>query len=71
MKNVWPVLKDSNVNTVLANVTWEDIEPEEGTFDFTRLDQGILDARRHGLHLVLLWFGAFKNGTTSRSAPKL
>lgn len=62
MESVWSVLKDSNVNTVLANVAWEDIEPVEGQFDFTRLDRGLQDARKHGFHLVLLWFGAFKNG---------
>ena len=62
MKSVWPRLKDANVNTVLANVTWENIEPVEGQFNFNDLDQGIQDARKHGFHLVLLWFGAFKNG---------
>ncbi|KAH6612993.1 glycoside hydrolase superfamily [Boeremia exigua] len=69
MKNIWPVLKDSNVNTVLANVSWEDIEPAEGILDFKRLDQGIRDARQRGFRLVLLWFGAFKNGK-SNYAPR-
>lgn len=64
MKGTWPALKHSNVNTVLVSVGWEDIEPAEGHFDFTRLDRGIQDAREYGLHLVLLWFGAFKNGKT-------
>lgn len=62
MQKIWPRLRDSNINTVLASVGWQDIEPEEGCFDFSRLDQSILGARRHDLHLVLLWFGAFKNG---------
>lgn len=65
MNSVWGLLKKFNVNTVLANVTWEAIEPQEGVFDFSRLDELVLDARRHGLHLILLWFGAFKNGETS------
>ncbi|OAL57457.1 glycoside hydrolase [Pyrenochaeta sp. DS3sAY3a] len=69
MKDVWPKLKDSSVNTVLVNVTWEDIEPIEGRFDFAHLNEGILDARKHGFHLVLLWFGAFKNGK-SDYAPR-
>ncbi|KAH7359957.1 beta-galactosidase [Pyrenochaeta sp. MPI-SDFR-AT-0127] len=69
MQDVWPRLRDSNINTVLASVSWQDIEPEEGSFDFARLDQAILDARRNGLHLVLLWFGAFKNGK-STYAPR-
>lgn len=62
MENVWPKLKAQKINTILANVTWEDIEPEERRYDFGQLDQNILAARKHGFHLVLLWFGAFKNG---------
>lgn len=55
-------LVDMNINTVLGSVTWEDIEPDEGNFDFTILDGVVKGARAHGLHLVLLWFGSFKNG---------
>ena len=62
MDPVWKKLVDTNVNTVLGCVTWEDIEPVEGQFSFTELDKVILGAREHGLHLVLLWFGSFKNG---------
>lgn len=62
MKTVWQKLVDTNVNTVLGCVTWEQVEPEEGRFCFDVLDQVVQDARRHGLHLVLLWFGSFKNG---------
>lgn len=62
MEEVWPKMVAGNVNTVLGCVTWEMIEPTEGNFDFSVLDKVILGARRHGLHLVLLWFGSFKNG---------
>lgn len=62
MDPVWKKLVDTNVNTVLGCVTWEDIEPVEDQFSFTELDKVILGARKHGLHLVLLWFGSFKNG---------
>ncbi|KAG9568186.1 hypothetical protein KCU77_g4558, partial [Aureobasidium melanogenum] len=62
MKDVWIKLTAMNMNTVLGSVSWEQIEPNEGTFDFTALDQVLLDARAHGLHVVLLWFGSFKNG---------
>lgn len=51
-----------NMNTVLGSVSWEQIEPTEANFDFEALDQVLLDARKHGLHVVLLWFGSFKNG---------
>lgn len=62
MKEVWPKLRQFNVNTILANVSWEMIEPSEGVFDFSRLDQNVCDAHQYGFRLILLWFGAFKNG---------
>ncbi|KAJ5492579.1 hypothetical protein N7539_001325 [Penicillium diatomitis] len=61
MESVWPELVATNINTVLGCVTWEDIEPVEDKFDFTELDRIVLRARDFGLHLVLLWFGSFKN----------
>lgn len=48
-------------NTILMPVTWEQLEPKEGGFDFTILDQWIETARRHNMHLVLLWPGSWKN----------
>lgn len=69
MRTVWHKLAEANVNTVLGSVTWEQIEPEEGRFDFSELDQVILDARDHHLRLVLLWFGSFKNGPSCLSVP--
>lgn len=65
MREVWPKLKAAQLNTVFGSVAWEQIEPVEDDFDFEELDQIILDARQHGLHLVLLWFGSFKNGRYS------
>jgi hypothetical protein len=62
MKEYWPVLKASGMNTVLAVVEWALVEPEEGKFDFTVVDNLIEDARASGLRLGLLWFGAWKNG---------
>lgn len=62
MSNVWADLAAANINTVLGCVTWQSIEREEGKFDFAELDRIIADARGHGLKLVLLWFGSFKNG---------
>jgi hypothetical protein len=62
MDTVWQKLVDTNINTILGCVTWEDIEPTENISEFEELDKVILGARSHGLHLVLLWFGSFKNG---------
>ncbi|KAH8640973.1 hypothetical protein IG631_03914 [Alternaria alternata] len=65
MSEIWPKMVATNVNTLLGSVSWEMIEPEEGKFDFKELDKVILDARKHGLHLILLWFGSFKNGESA------
>jgi beta-galactosidase GanA len=65
MKPIWPKLKQMHVNTVLTPVYWELIEPEEGKFNFTLLDSIISDARANNLHLILLWFGAWKNSMST------
>lgn len=62
MESVWGKLRAMNINTVLGNVSWEDIEREEGVFDFTELDKVLVAARSAGLRMILLWFGSFKNG---------
>ena len=65
MKPIWPKLVEAKLNTVLAAVSWNQIEPQEGKFDFSVLDGVIRDARSHNLHLVLLWFASWKNGLSS------
>ena len=65
MKPIWPKLAEANLNTVLAVVTWDLIEPEEGKFDFSLVDNLIKDARRYNMRLVLLWFGSWKNGVST------
>lgn len=62
LKPIWPKLERMNLNTVLAAVAWDLVEPQEGQFDFRLVDGLLEDARRHHLHLVLLWFGSWKNG---------
>ena len=62
LPNVWPALEAMHVNTGEAPVYWEQIEPEPGKFDWTNVDALIDGARAHHLHLVLLWFGTWKNG---------
>jgi beta-galactosidase GanA len=62
MQPIWPRLAAMNLNTVLAVVPWDMVEPVEGTFDFTLVDHLVEDARAHNLRLVLLWFGSWKNG---------
>ncbi|KAH7216348.1 glycoside hydrolase superfamily [Fusarium oxysporum] len=65
MEPVWQKMVDTNINTLLGCVPWEMIEPEEDTFDFSVLDEIILAARKRSMHLVLLWFGSFKNGLST------
>jgi beta-galactosidase GanA len=55
----------AKVNTVLAGVSWNQVEPQEGKFDFSVLDGVIQGARSHNLRLMLLWFGSWKNGLSS------
>ncbi|MCX2484182.1 DUF5597 domain-containing protein [Pedobacter sp. MR2016-24] len=61
MQPVWSKVKALNLNTILAPVYWELIEPEEGKFNFKLVDDLIRDARKNDIKLVLLWFGAWKN----------
>jgi beta-galactosidase GanA len=65
MKPIWPRLSAMHLNTVLAPVAWETIEPEEGKFDFGVVDGLIQGARQNNLKLVLLWFGSWKNSYSS------
>lgn len=65
MAPIWPKLKAMNLNTVLAPVYWELIEPKEGEFDFSSVNHLIDAARNHDLKLVILWFGAWKNSMSS------
>lgn len=59
--SILPAMARLHVNTVLMPVAWEQVEPREGSFDFTILDHWIDVARGQNLHLVLLWFASWKN----------
>ena len=65
MAPYWPKLKAMNLNTVLAPVSWELVEPKEGAYDFSSVDGLIEGARAQDLKLVLLWFGAWKNSMST------
>jgi hypothetical protein len=58
---ILPRVAQLHVNTVLMPVAWEQIESTEGRYDFSVLDHWIDVARKEHLHLVLLWFGSWKN----------
>lgn len=61
MRERWDHLTNLGLNAVVAPAYWELIEPVEGGFDFTSVDELIDDAAAHGLRIVLLWFGSWKN----------
>jgi beta-galactosidase GanA len=61
----WPKLAAANINTVLAAVSWELVEPEPDRFDFALVDGMIREARKHNQRLIFLWFGSWKNGMSS------
>jgi hypothetical protein len=62
LPQVWESMAALHANTVEAPVYWEQFEAQEGHFDFTNVDQIVEGARAHNLHVVLLWFGTWKNG---------
>lgn len=63
MQPLWKTLTQMHANTAEVPVYWEQIEPTEGVFDFSIIDDLIAGAREHNLKLILLWFGTWKNGT--------
>jgi beta-galactosidase GanA len=69
LPKVWPVIRQLHANTVEIPVAWEQIEPQEGRFDFSWVDILLAQARQNQVRLVLLWFGTWKN-TNPQYAPE-
>ncbi|MBN1116704.1 MAG: DUF5597 domain-containing protein [Bacteroidales bacterium] len=65
MDNAWGKVAELNVNTIFIPISWQQFEPEEGKFDSSYLETHILNARKHNLKLVILWFGSWKNGVST------
>ncbi|HMD60711.1 MAG TPA: DUF5597 domain-containing protein [Opitutaceae bacterium] len=64
LPRVWAAIERAQVNTLEVPVYWEQIEPVQGKFDFSIVDQLLSGAREHKVRLVLLWFGTWKNGSS-------
>jgi hypothetical protein len=62
LPQVWQSMADLHANTMEAPVYWEQFEAQQGHFGYTNVDQLVEGARAHNLHLVILWFGTWKNG---------
>jgi hypothetical protein len=65
MRPIWPRLAALPLNTVITPLSWELVEPREGTYDFTLVDGLIQDARKNHLRVVFLWLASWKNGMSS------
>lgn len=61
LPKVWPAIEQMQANTLHVPIAWEEIEPTEGRFDFSFLDELLAQAREHRVRLVLLWFATWKN----------
>jgi hypothetical protein len=62
LPQVWESMAALHANTLEAPVYWEQFESEPGKFDFTNVDAIVEGARVHHLHVIILWFGTWKNG---------
>ena len=69
LPKVWPTMEYLHVNTVEAPIYWEQFEPTRGNFDPSILHTLIDQARGHHVHLVLLWFGTWKNASGHYTPP--
>jgi beta-galactosidase GanA len=63
MPKVWPTVEAMGVNTLEVPIYWEQFEPTPGKYDPSMLHLLLEQARAHHVHLVLLWFGLYKNGS--------
>jgi hypothetical protein len=63
LPKVWPAVEYIHANTVEVPIYWEQFEPRPGEFDPSLLATLLAQARDHHVHLVLLWFGTWKNGS--------
>ena len=63
LPQVWTAIESLHANTLEVPIYWEQIEPEQGKFDFSSIDTLLGQARSHHTRLVLLWFATWKNGS--------
>ena len=63
LPQLWQSVTAMNANTLEVPVYWEQIESQQGKFDFSLIDTLLSQAREHKVRLVLLWFATWKNGS--------
>jgi Domain of unknown function (DUF5597)/Beta-galactosidase len=64
LPQLWSAIQEVHANTLEVPVYWEQIEPRQGQFNFSLVDILINQAREQKIHLVLLWFATWKNGSS-------
>jgi hypothetical protein len=64
LPQVWAAIEAMHANTLEVPIYWEQIEPQQGKFDFSLVDTLLKQGREHKIHLVLLWFATWKNGSS-------
>lgn len=65
MAPAWDRLAALHVNTVITPAYWELVEPVEGRYDFSLIDEQIRQAQQRKMRIVLLWFGTLKNARST------
>ena len=63
LPHVWAAIEAMHANTLEVPIYWEQIEAVPGEFDFSLMDTLLVQARARNVHLVLLWFATWKNGS--------
>jgi len=63
LPQVWTAVDHMHANTLEIPVYWEQLEPQEGRFDFSLVDTLLTQGQTHHTRLVLLWFATWKNGS--------
>ena len=65
LSTTWASLKAMHLNSVVVPVSWEQLEPHEGVFDYTMIQHIIDLAEKHQMQVAIAWFGTWKNGESS------
>ncbi|MCJ7449950.1 MAG: beta-galactosidase [Bacteroidales bacterium] len=63
LPQVWSAIETMHANTLEVPIYWEQIEAQQGKFNFSLVDTLLFQARKRKVHLVLLWFATWKNGS--------
>ena len=59
-------LKADGLNDAEIDMSWNTVEPSQGTFNYTELDQEIANASAAGVHLVLIfWYSGWGGSPAS------